>query len=316
MTPESVIDAYVNDVAERLPRAKRNDVAQELNALLRDELQGRAAEAGRTADEAMALDLVRAFGAPEDVADTYRGPGFVIVPPARASRFAALAFGGVALQWLITLPPVLPRVLEPGREFVALGGWWLTHGLGALWWPGFMVTAATIAGWVRQTWPPKPNAWRPHGAHSDQINRPLWAFGAAAAACGIALVFAVPWIFDALPAPLNTVFALNPDFTPVGGALVALLWSANVVLFALVFSEGRWRPLTRHLELALNSVWGALLLWLILGAHMFVAANTDQGAKSALGLVLLFVVIDLAVKVYRMLHRPQPPSAVAALAKH
>ena len=106
MSPDEVIEAYVNDVVQRLPRADRNDVAAELHALLREELKGRAGD-GEREDEVLALKLVREFGAPEDVAERYRQPGFVIVPATRSGRFAAFAFFGIALQWLITLPPVL-----------------------------------------------------------------------------------------------------------------------------------------------------------------------------------------------------------------
>src|SRR5262249_10935839 len=149
--------------------------------------------AGGAADEAMALDLVRGFGAPEDVADQYRAPGFTIIPPTRSARFALLAFAGVALQWLITLPPVLPLIFAPGREFVAVGHWWLTAGLGALWWPGFLVSAAIIAAWVRHTWPAaERTAWRPRTQDTDRINRPLWAIGIVAAACGVAAMFSAP----------------------------------------------------------------------------------------------------------------------------
>jgi len=54
MTANDLIEAYVTDVARRLPRAQRNDVAFELRALLREELQARAEGAGRDADPAMA----------------------------------------------------------------------------------------------------------------------------------------------------------------------------------------------------------------------------------------------------------------------
>ena len=67
-TPEMLIDAYVEGVARRLPTRLRNDVGFELRALLLEDLRERAADAGRPADEPMALDLLRAFGKPEDVA--------------------------------------------------------------------------------------------------------------------------------------------------------------------------------------------------------------------------------------------------------
>ena len=162
MSPHEVIDAYVNDVAARLPRAKRNDVAMELNALLQEELQGKADESGRAADEAMALELVRAFGSPEKVADRYRTPSFTIIPPTGTNQFVALALGGLGLQWLVTLPPAWQHAFIPGREFVSIGAWWTSHGLGAFWWPGFMVVLAIIASWVREKrGAPEVSQWRP-----------------------------------------------------------------------------------------------------------------------------------------------------------
>jgi hypothetical protein len=60
MTPQAVIEAYVSDIARRLPRARRNDVALELQALLQEELQGKAGDRGTAADEAMAAERLAA----------------------------------------------------------------------------------------------------------------------------------------------------------------------------------------------------------------------------------------------------------------
>ena len=315
MSPDEVIEAYVNDVAQRLPRADRNDVAAELHALLREELKGRAGD-GEREDEVLALKLVREFGAPEDVAERYRQPGFVIVPATRSGRFAAFAFFGIALQWLITLPPVLPRILDPGHEFVALGKWWLSQGLVALWWPGFLVTAAIIAGWMRHRWPVGANNWRPNTGNSDHINRHLWALYAALAACGVAAVVGAPWAFEhLLPQAAAAALAFNPDFLAVGGALVVLLWAANAVLAGVVFFDGRWRPLTRRLDFGLQAAWVAVLGWFIAGPAIFLNPPTDQTTKGILALVIAIVLIDVGVKLYRMVRRPQMPADLAGLAK-
>jgi hypothetical protein len=315
MTPDTVVEAYVNDVARRLPRAKRNDVALELQALLAEELQGKADEAGRAADEGMALELVRAFGSPEDVADRYRPAGFVIIPTTRSVKFAAIALGGVALQWLITLPAALMK--EPGREAVALGGWWLTHGIGALWWPGFMVTAAIVAGWARHRWPPaQTSTWRPRGQDNDRINRTAWAFGGVAAALGIAAVTGAQWAFEQfLPPQVGEAFAFDPDFLPVGGAVVVAMWSFTALQSAIVFFEGRWRPLTRNIDLAMSALWFAALTWLVLGPRIYLKPVTDEGAKGWISLVALFVLIDLSIKIYRRVQRPRADAALAAIAK-
>ena len=57
MDADAVITAYVADVAARLPRRRRGDVAFELQALLAEELQGVAAAEGRAPDAPMATLL-------------------------------------------------------------------------------------------------------------------------------------------------------------------------------------------------------------------------------------------------------------------
>ena len=84
MDPEAIIESYVGDIVRRLPRRQRNDVGFELRSLLHEELAGRAADLGRPADEAMAMDLLTAFGRPQDVADRYRPAGFTVIRPADA----------------------------------------------------------------------------------------------------------------------------------------------------------------------------------------------------------------------------------------
>lgn len=314
MTPDAVVEAYVSDVARRLPRAKRNDVALELQALLSDELAGKADENGRAADEGMALELVRAFGAPEEVAERYRPAGFTIIPATRSARFAAIALSGVALQWLVTLPAALLK--EPGRELAMLGAWWLTYGLGALWWPGFMVTAAIAGGWVRHRWPPAPvSTWRPSARDRDEINRTTWVISSVAAAFGIAVLVGAPWWAKSiLPPAAQDVFEYDADFLPLGAAVVVAMWTLSAVSGAIVFFEGRWRPLTRQIDLVLTPLWLGVLTWLAVGPRIFVNDAADEAAKFWLGVVAALVVIDAGVKIYRHLQRPRA-MALAGIVK-
>lgn len=313
MTPDAVIDAYVSDVAKRLPRAKRGDVALELKALLGEELQGRADAAGRAADEAMALELARSFGAPEDVAERYRTPGLTIIPATRSSKFAALAIGGVVLQWAITLPIALSSA--PGSELVALGHWWLAQGIGALWWPGFMICVAIIGAWMRDRWPPAQTTWRPTSANSDEINRTAWVLIGLASAIGIASVVGAPWAIQTfLPAAASS-FVFDPDFLTIGGAMVVVMWTLSAVLCAIVFVEGRWRPLTRRFDFVTDVLWIAVLAWLSFGPRILTADVSNDAAKGWISLVLLLVVIGVAVKLYRLWQRPQTAPVIAGIAK-
>lgn len=314
MTPDAVVEAYVSDVARRLPRAKRDDVALELRALLGDELSGKAEMSGRAADEATALELVRAFGAPEEVAERYRPAGFTIIPATRSARFAAIALSGVALQWAITLPAALLK--EPGRELVMLGAWWLTYGLGALWWPGFMVSAAIVGGWVRHRWPPaQVSTWRPSARDRDDINRTAWVISSVAAAFGIAALVGAPWWGkNFLPPAAAGVFEYDADFLPLGGAVVVAMWTLTAASSAIVFFEGRWRPLTRQLDLAFTLLWLAVLTWLAVGPRIFVNNAADEAAKFWMGVLAAMVAIDFGLKIYRHLQQPRA-AALAGIVK-
>ena len=85
MDARTVIESYVHDVTQLLSRKDRADVALELRALLAEELAARAA--GAPADEAMAIELVRGFGAParSPPATGQRRRCWMLPTPARSS---------------------------------------------------------------------------------------------------------------------------------------------------------------------------------------------------------------------------------------
>jgi hypothetical protein len=137
---------------------------------------------------------------------------------------------------------------------------------------------------------------------TDEINRIVWGLAAFGALFGMATLVSAPWSFPAfVPAMRGDVFAFDPAFIPTGAILVGGLWTLNAMLFAVVFSDGHWRPLTRQLDLALTAVWGAVLLWLAIGPRIFLAEPTDSSAKGALILVMVFVVASLVSKARRVM---------------
>lgn len=290
MNPNDVIDAYVADVMRRVPGKDRDGIGLELRGLLGEMLADRAQSEGRVADDPMVLAVLREFGTPAEVAARYRPPGTVIIPAEQTRSFALVSIGGIALQWALTLPQV--------EHAGALGGWWLTWGLGALWWPGFMVMCALVGaglrrfGWYRAK-------WQPRVVDPERVSRAALGFGLAWFAIGVAVVVALPWVAPALPGPLPQVFAFDPEFLRVRAPWALLLWLGSFATLALVFYRGRQSRLTRRLELGLSLAWVALLAWWLAAGPMFVADATDAGARGAIGLVIAIVVVDLLVKLRR-----------------
>lgn len=298
-SPAEFIEAYVVDVIRRLPHRQRDDVGYELRALLTDELEGRAHDAGRAADAGMVLDLLRRFGHPDDVASRYRPPGVAIIPPSETARFVWLAAPGVLLQWALTLPMALAADGAPGLS--RIGAWWITYGLGALWWPGFIVAIATAGAFIRQRWPAADGAaaWSPRFVDRDRVNRPVFAVGIAAALCGVGVWVAVVWLQASFDGPLASILAVTEDFLATRAPAVLLFWAASIVLLTVVLIEGRWRGLTSRLYAGINLVGGAMMLWFILGGPIFIAEVTDLVAKVALGAMVALILAAVFLKVWR-----------------
>lgn len=77
----NLIDRYVAEVGKHLLLVKgRKDIENELRSTLEDMLEERAQKAGKPADEAMQMELLKEYGAPGRVAETYNPNPYLIGP--------------------------------------------------------------------------------------------------------------------------------------------------------------------------------------------------------------------------------------------
>lgn len=290
MNPNDVIEAYVLDVMRRLPRKDRGEVGLELRGLLGEMLAARAREEGRAADDALALAVLRDFRPPAEIAARYTPPGPVLIPADQTRSFALLSIIGVALQWALTLPSVFQG--QP------LTGWWLTWGLGALWWPGFLMMMALVAVGVRQLGLYR-TIWRARTFDPDRIHRGAMMLGLCGFALGVSVLVCLPWATDALPGPLQQAFRLDAAFLHQRAWPVLLLWPASFAVRMMVLVQGRWSLLMRRLDTALSLLFLAVMIWWLAAGDIFLAKPTDDVTKAALGFVTVVVVVELALRLYR-----------------
>lgn len=306
---DALIDAYVADVTGRLPRRSRSDVAAELRSLLTEELRGRAGDSGRLPDDQMALDLVRAFGHPSVVAARYHPAVVPIIPPAETRGFVWATVIGVALQWAGSLPLALTGQLLPhSTESTRLATWWLSYGLGALWWPGFLVTVMMIAAWLRRTWPAPDKVWQPTRANVPaNSNRGRFALALAGAVCGVAVWIGAVWASLTFSNPATRALTFDPPFLATRAPVVLIYWSASIALLVVLFIEGSWRPLTRQLDHALKIACCMLLVWLVLDGRIFVVDEADQSSKAILSVLVVVILAQLAFQIWRGRRRTTSP---------
>jgi hypothetical protein len=295
-----VIEAYVTEVLRRLPGKDRSGIGFELRGLLNDMLAERTQPG--VDEDATVLAMLREFGTPEEVAERFRVPGLVIIPASQSRSFVRWAIAGLLLQWALTLPQVV------GGDMRVVT-WWFTWGLGALWWPGFLVMASLAAAWFRQLGLARPARWSPRIVDPERVNRGALRLGLVAFAAGVALMVSLPWLAPALPAPLAQVLAFDPAFLRTRAWLALPLWAASFATLAWVYARGRWTTLTRHLDMLASLGFVAVMAWWIVAGPMFVAQATNGGARAALALVIAIMLVDVVVKAVRESVRIRTPRA-------
>ncbi|KFN43062.1 hypothetical protein [Arenimonas oryziterrae] len=309
MNANEVIESYVADVAVQLPRKQRNDVAFELRALLHEELLARAEDGGRAVDATLAIELLQAFGRPEDVAARYQ-PALTIIDPADGHRFLRATLIGLAIIWSLGLWACLQAPIGSGGAFLrAIGQWWGQVVIPSLWWPGMLVVGFAIAAWARRRWP-QTAAWQPRASDRLQGGRVGKAMALLGVLCGVYLLVDPRWILDvafngrAAPAAYTALTYTDTFLQRQAPWLLALLL-LNVPLFALVIVHGRWSPLLRRIETVHSLVLCAVMAWTVFDGPIFLTIAADKTAKFFLVLLLVSILITLGLNLHRRV-RPRP----------
>ncbi len=278
LTTGELIDAYVADVAKLLPRGQRKDVALELRALLRDELDG--------SDDPLAR--LQAFGRPAEVAARYGQP-LTVIDQADTRRFARLSVIGVLVIWLLGAASATDVV-----------DWYWAYGIQALWWPGFLVAAFGLAGWTRRRWPGR-FVWRPRRSAAGRVSRSGRIAAFAFFAAGTVVLVNAAWLLERLGAAPEAVQALtfDPEFARFRGPVVLVVMIAGLAHYLVVTIHGRWRPATRDAELALGFCTCAVLTWALVAGPVYPSPESDRTVKFWVAVIVAVSLIDLLFKARR-----------------
>ena len=309
MHANDLIDSYVSDVAVHLPRRQRNDVAFELRALIAEGLQDQAEANGREVDAAMALDFLRAFGPPEDVAARYV-PGLTIVDPADGRSFLRATLVGLAIIWSVGLLASLQQPIGSGWDLLqAIGQWWGGVVLPSLWWPGVLVTWFAAAAWARRR-RPQGAQWTPREGDRRGGGRAAMVLALVAMVCGVLVLLEPRWVLDvfwggrAAPAAYEALTYTESFLHGPAPWLLALL-VLHIVLFAAAIASDRWRAYMRRFETGLSLAMCAVMAWTVLDGPVLRTQSSDGVARFLLLLILLSTLAGIGVKLYRRV-RPAP----------
>lgn len=309
MNANDVIEAYVTDVAVQLPRKLRNDVALELRELLNEQLQGKAEDAGRAADAALATELVQAFGHPDVVAARYR-PALTIIDPADGQGFLRWTVVGVAVIWVLGLLDCILHPTAPNSGALGVAGqWWFSVAIPSLWWPGMLVVGFALAARSRRR-RPQGATWQPRDPDALQGGRATKALALVGVVCGVLLLMFPHWILDffwggrAAPAAYQAL-TYSETFLQLQAPLLLGLLLLNIPIFLAVIVKGHWTETMRRIETALSVVLCAAMAWTIFDGPIFLTTASDQTAKFCLAMILLAILVGAAIQRHRGV-RPAP----------
>ena len=313
MDTDHLIEAYVNDVVVQLPHKQRNDVAFELTALLKEELDAKASASGREVDEAMALEFLNAFGRPAEVAARYRTP-VTIIDPADGHAFLQATIVGLAIAWGAGLLSILQQAPGSTLDFLTvLGRWWTGTVLLSLWWPGLLVVCFAIAAWTRRRWPQSAE-WKPRGV-ARPPGRVALALGVVGILGGLFILLNPRWVLEifyggrAAPAAYDAL-TYTESFRHRQGPWLFALVLLNIPMLVPAIVAGRKSSIMQRVEFELGLVTCAVLTWTVLDGPIFLAASGDQMAKGLISLIAVIMLISFGVKLHRTV-RPAPSRSAA-----
>ncbi len=288
MHATEVIETYIDDTVRLLPIRERDDVATELRSLLNEELQARADESGRPPDESLALSLVRGYGRPNEAAARYQPP-WAIIDPADSTNFMRAAIIGTGAFVLFGAISKRPHSLRGTAENLV--------NTGLLVWLGLLVVAFGAKNWIRRRWPAKA-LWEPRVR--DRANRVGTAVGVPIATFFVVLYGAPTWVLKHISGGrFDTSWAAyTADFQRLRLPCFIGLMVGLLALLSFVAIQGRWRRLTRRINIGLNMALACLILFFAVDGNIFQSSLVDQIARDVLALVAVIYVPSVGVQIY------------------
>jgi hypothetical protein len=302
-TTDEMIEVYVSDVVRNLMPKFRGDVAFELRALLHEELQQKAREAGRLPDEEMTLAYLRAFGRPADVAARYHQP-ITLIEPADTPAFLLLSIIGVSFA------SALPYVDRLRGQDVVIRDW-----PESLWVVGLLVIVFAVMGYMRRRWPQK-NMWRPHRLHTDLASPVRTVFAVFFGVLALAI-----YAFPVESAALFRLNDLSPAFTPEAFAYTENFRTWRFPwLFALgvpmilfnVYSlvRGRWTKVVRWLEIMFSISLAIQLGWHAHVGHIAVGREADDLVRVVFLIAEISTLVQAGIRAWREWGRIDAPQGL------
>ena len=311
MNAQEWIDRYVNAVGEALPLRERGDVEAEIRSLIQDELEARGAELGNP-DEQTVLSVLEQFGRPETLAARYAAPRVLIGPALfpifrLVTTIVLLVLTGVWIFGIVANVVLQQQgITNPFETFAGLVGG-LFQVFGTIVFVFALIETFTHGKLEAEA---KQQAWNPRTLPKiEQTER----VKVGEVVVGIIFNVLAILVFNAYPEWISAINITDGQVTstPLLSAnflafvpWLTVMWSLDIALNAYVLAQGRWRPLTRLLEIGLSIFGLAILGWMLVSGPMLAWPALEMPARLIVAIVFAVTAVELLVQVYRLVaHR-------------
>ena len=310
MNSQELIESYVHEVGQRLPRKIRADIELELRSLLADGLED------RVDDETAVIDFLKELGSPSQFAAQYLPHQYLIGP----NLFPTFKLVATIVFSVITVVNIVSIGL-----FIATAGlpenilsWWgqqMAEYVGNLFSAlGSVAVIFAILERVGVNTPSVDENWDPTSLRPVQDPHRIKRGDMIASIVG---AFVSIWFVLSLPDWIGTEGGglFTAGYLVHTPWLIAS-WLFEIALKAAVVGNGRWTRITRILEVAQQSFDIYVLYRIVIGVVLISVPILDSLVKGALAIALVVIIIDTAVKFFKLFITPnehpiQPRSKVA-----
>ena len=318
MDANEMIDRYVNEVGQRLPRKTRMDIEMELRSLLQDALDEQSD--GQPTPK-IAAAILRDFGSPKEIAARYRPDealiGAQLFPFYKQILMIVLSIIGVLhllglgfVLWqndMSIVAGILDFAFSFGRSaFISAGVITL-----------IFAVIERLAGDSLKIPEQESKDWDPNALppvnDPDRINR-----GELLVEIVITLIFigwlnaSTNWFGDVRfgEQDAGILALISPELLQFVPWLLAA-WLMDIVLNTAVLIQGRWHKVTRWLELGVQGFSLYVLFQIFQSETISTIPFFTTMAKSILGIIIIIVILDMISKLARLLFgRPFTPKNI------
>ncbi|MQC25882.1 MAG: hypothetical protein DWG76_00315 [Chloroflexi bacterium] len=314
MSENNLIDRYVFEVGNHLPRAGRDDVQMELRSALHDMLEEHGLDPDKKADEQKIAARLKEFGHPEKIATSYR-PSRYLIGPQLFPIYTSVVKIVWGLMTALYALGILIGGIQGGSIWQQIISFFESYSHTLLYTLG-IITAVFFA--LERTsvlekdlaeekeWDPLklPAVKDPERIKRGEMIVEVF-FTAAALVVFNAFLdnIGIPVIHVGQPTFLTRISDDFKTFVP----LLSILWASELALKTIVLVRSHWQTWTRAGEVVLSAASIYLLYRIITEATILDLPIVDMIARGSIWVVLVVASIDLIAKTFRLFFPGRTP---------